>query len=229
MLGPPGSGKGTHALIIGRKLKIPVIASGEIFREMIRKDGPLVERIKGYVLRGELVPDEIAIRIVMERLEMPDCEKGFILDGFPRNLRQAEALIEWLKARGHELDVVLYLKVSRKEIIRRLSLRRICEKCGAIYHLAFNPPKVDEICDLCGGKLYQREDDKEEVLKRRLEVYSKQSAPLIEYYRKRNVLREIDGMGTIEEVSKRIMKVLCSIRKLKAEAKPEGSSFDGSS
>jgi len=214
MLGPPGSGKGTHAIIIGRDLGIPVIASGEIFREMIRKDGPLAEEIKAYVLKGELVPDDIAIKIIMDRLEMYDCKKGFVLDGFPRNLRQAEALTEWLERRSLSIDVAFYLKVDREELIRRLSSRRICERCGSIYHLIFNPPKHDEICDLCGGRLYQREDDKEEVVKRRLAIYYKKSYPLTEYYAKRGVLVEIDGTGSIEDVQKRIKAVLeCFIEK----------------
>jgi adenylate kinase len=208
MLGPPGSGKGTHAIIIGRDLGIPVIASGEIFREMIRKDGPLAEEIKVYVLKGELVPDNIAIKIIMDRLEMHDCKKGFVLDGFPRNLRQAEALTDWLERRNLSIDVAFYLKVDREELIRRLSSRRICEKCGAIYHLIFNPPRHDEICDLCGGRLYQREDDKEEVVERRLVIYYKESYPLTEYYARKGVLVEIDGTGSIEDVQKRIKAVL---------------------
>jgi len=213
MLGPPGSGKGTHAKIIAEELSIPVVASGEIFREMIRKDGPLAEQIKGYVLRGELVPDEIAIRIIMDRLEKQDCKRGFVLDGFPRNLRQAEALTRWLKQKGLSIDLAIYLKVDREELIRRLSSRRICEKCGAIYHLIFNPPKHDEICDLCGGHLYQREDDKEEVVIRRLEIYEKESHPLIEYYAKKGTLREVDGTGTIKDVQKRIKAILDCFRR----------------
>ncbi len=213
MLGPPGSGKGTHATIISKEFSIPVIASGEIFRDIIRRDGPLAEKIKGYVLKGELVPDEITIKIIMDRLEMPDCEKGFVLDGFPRNLRQAEALTRWLEKKGLSVDLAIYLKVNKEELIRRLSSRRICEKCGAIYHLIFNPPKNDEICDICGGHLYQREDDKEEVVKRRLEVYERESSQLIEYYAKRGVLREVDGTGTIEDVQKRIKAILNCFRK----------------
>ncbi|RLG48665.1 MAG: adenylate kinase [Thermoproteota archaeon] len=213
MLGPPGSGKGTHAKIIAEDLSIPVVASGEIFREMIRKDGPLAEQIKGYVLRGELVPDEIAIRIIMDRLEKHDCKRGFVLDGFPRNLRQAEALTRWLKQKGLSIDLAIYLKVNREELIRRLSSRRICEKCGAIYHLIFNPPKHDEICDICGGRLYQREDDKEEVVERRLEIYERESHSLIEYYSKKGVLREVDGTGTIEDVQNRIKAILDCLRR----------------
>ena len=213
MLGPPGSGKGTHAVIIARDLGIPVIASGEIFREIMRGDDPLAKKIRKYVLRGDLVPDEIAIKIVMDRLEVQDCERGFVLDGFPRNLRQAEALTEWLSRRGLNLDLVIYLKVDREELIRRLSLRRTCERCGAVYHLIFNPPKKDEICDFCGGHLYQREDDKEEVVKKRIEVFERESSPLIDYYAKKGILREIDGTGTIEDVQERIKAVISCLRR----------------
>jgi len=208
LLGPPGSGKGTQAQKLVERFKVPQVSTGDIFRQAVRDQTELGKKAKEYMDRGELVPDQIVVGMVEERLSQPDCKNGFILDGFPRTIAQAEALDELLARRGEKLDAVLEISVPDEEVIKRLSGRRTCRQCGAMYHIEFNPPKEPGRCDKCKGELYQREDDKEEVIKSRLEVYHSQTAPLIEYYQKKRLLKKIDGVGGIEEIFSRVMSAL---------------------
>ena len=207
-LGPPGSGKGTQAKMLVDKYGIPQISTGDILREAVKEGTPLGKEAKKYMDEGKLVPDEVVVGIVRERLKEPDCTKGFILDGFPRTIPQAEALDKTLQEMGKGIDHVLSLEVDREELVRRLSGRRTCKKCGAMYHIIFDPPKKEGICDRCGGELYQRDDDKEETIRERLRVYEEQTAPLIEYYRKKGLLRPINGVGKIEEIFARIREAI---------------------
>ena len=207
-LGPPGSGKGTQAKMLVDKYGIPQISTGDILREAVKEGTPLGKEAKKYMDEGKLVPDEVVVGIVRERLKEPDCTKGFILDGFPRTIPQAEALDKTLQEMGKGIDHVLSLEVDREELVRRLSGRRTCKKCGAMYHIIFDPPKKDGVCDRCGGELYQRDDDKEETIRERLRVYEEQTAPLIEYYRKKGLLRPINGVGKIEEIFARIRETI---------------------
>ena len=207
-LGPPGSGKGTQAKMLVDKYGIPQISTGDILREAVKEGTPLGKEAKKYMDEGKLVPDEVVVGIVRERLKEPDCTKGFILDGFPRTIPQAEALDKTLQEMGKGIDHVLSLEVDKEELVRRLSGRRTCKKCGAMYHIIFDPPKKDGVCDRCGGELYQRDDDKEETIRERLRVYEEQTAPLIEYYRKKGLLRPIDGVGKIEEIFARIRETI---------------------
>ncbi len=207
-LGAPGAGKGTQARLLSEKLRIPQISTGDIFRENLKKETKLGLLAKGYMEKGELVPDEVTVAMVRERLSRPDCARGAILDGFPRTIAQAEALDRILSERGASLTAVPYIKVSEEVLLARLSGRWICRKCGAVYHTLYNPPKVPGVCDVCGGELYQREDDKPEVAKNRLRVYFEQTAPLIEYYRGRGLLVEIDGEQSIERVQKELEAVV---------------------
>jgi len=199
-MGPPGSGKGTQAEFLTEKLNIPHISTGDMFRKAIEEETKLGKKAKEYLDSGSLVPDDITVGIVRERLEHPDCEGGFLLDGFPRTVVQAEALDEILKDMGSSIDAVINIQVSREELIRRLTGRRICRECGATYHVIFNPPKVENTCDKCGGELYQRKDDTEETIVNRLEVYKQQTEPLIEYYENKGLLKNINGNQSIREV-----------------------------
>ena len=210
LFGPPGAGKGTQAVRISEMLSIPHIATGDIFREAVKKRTELGKKAEEYMKKGELVPDEIVNGIVRERISQPDCSNGFILDGYPRTLNQAEALDKMLAEMNRKVDLVLNIEVSEENIIKRLSNRRVCKKCGAVYHLITNPPKKDGICDKCGGELYQREDDKEEVIRNRLKVYHKQTEPIIKYYEEKGVLVNIDGNNSIEEVWNQIKEVITS-------------------
>jgi len=203
LLGPQGSGKGTHGRFIASKLGIPLISTGDIFREEVKRETELGKKVKEFVEKGELVPDEIVIEVVKERITRPDCAKGFILDGFPRTIHQAEALEDLAK-----VDLVIFLDVTRETIIDRLSTRRICKNCGAIYNLKYMPPKVPGKCDVCGGELYQRADDKPEVIARRLEEYEERTRPLIEFYERRGLLRRVDANGEREVVDRAIEKLL---------------------
>lgn len=206
MLGPPGAGKGTYASRLTVKLGIPHISTGDMVREEIKRQTDLGKKIKEYSDKGALVPDEIIIKILAERLGKPDCAKGFILDGFPRTINQAEAL-----ERITEIDLVINLNVPDEIIITRLSNRLICSKCGAIYNLLTLKPKKEGICDKCGGKLYQREDDKPEVIKERLDVYRRQTEPLIGYYSKKGLLRNVscnDLMTPPEVMVEKIIEII---------------------
>ncbi len=187
LLGPPGAGKGTAAKQIAEKHSIPQISTGDIFREAVKKETELGKQVKAIMERGELVPDELTVSLVKERLAQPDTSNGYILDGFPRTVNQAEALSEF-----QEIKAVINFNLPEEEIIRRLSGRRVCKNCGAIYHITDFPPKKEGICDKCGGELYQRPDDKIESIKKRLEVYKEQTAPLIDYYRGKNLLYDIN-------------------------------------
>lgn len=202
IMGPQGSGKGTQADILSQKLSIPHVSTGEIFRENIKNQTELGKKIDSIVKSGALVPDEITNEITKERLELPDCANGFILDGFPRNLVQAEFL-DKIKT----ISLVLEIFIDDEEAIKRITQRRTCLKCQKIYHLTYNPPKNDEICDLCGQKLIVREDDKKESVKRRLAIYHEQTKPLIDYYKAKNIYQEIDGAPPIPEVTAQIMKI----------------------
>jgi len=206
MLGPPGAGKGTYASRLTVKLGVPHISTGDMVREEIKKQTELGRRIKEYSDRGALVPDEIIIKLLAERLKKPDCDGGFILDGFPRTIRQAEALEKIAK-----IDLVINLNVPDEIIITRLSNRLICRECGAIYNLLTLKPKRDRICDKCGGPLYQREDDRPEVIKERLGVYRRQTEPLIEYYERKGLLRNVscnDLMTPPEVMIERIIEII---------------------
>jgi len=207
-LGAPGAGKGTQAANVAQELNLVHIASGDLFRQAIEQGSKLGVKAKSYMEKGVLVPDEITIHMVLERISAPDCEAGVILDGFPRNLKQAEALDRALAQQGKAIDKVLYIKVSEEELIKRLSGRWICRQCQTPYHATDSPPKVWGRCDQCGGELYQRPDDTAETVKKRLEVYFAQTAPLIKYYTQAGKLLEVDGEGSVDEVSKRIVTAL---------------------
>ncbi len=207
-LGAPGVGKGTQAAITARELSLVHIASGDLFRQALEQGSELGLQVKSYLEEGKLVPDEITIRMVLERLSAQDCKSGAVLDGFPRNLDQAEALDKALAQQGKTIDKVVYIKVSEEELLRRLGGRRICRDCQAPYHIISSPPRVWGKCDKCGGELYQRPDDTPEAIKKRLEVYLAQTAPLIDYYTQAGKLLEIDGEGSIDEVGRKIIKAL---------------------
>lgn len=198
LMGLPGAGKGTQASEIVKKFPIPHISTGDMFRKAIKDETDLGKEAKSYMDRGELVPDEVTVGIVKERISEDDAKKGFLLDGFPRTIEQAEALNSIMSELDREIDAVINIEVPEEELMNRLTGRRICEKCGTTYHLVFNPPKVDGICDIDGGKLYQREDDNPETVSNRLSVNVKQSKPILEYYNEKGVLKNIDGSKDIE-------------------------------
>ncbi|MBA2848539.1 adenylate kinase [Thermosulfuriphilus ammonigenes] len=208
LLGPPGAGKGTQAKRLVEKYGIPQISTGDMFREHLKNQTELGKKAKEYMDKGQLVPDEIVIGMVEERLSQPDCEKGFMLDGFPRTVPQAEALDKLLEKMGKKIDHVILIDVPEEELVKRLTGRRTCKQCGMMYHVIFKPPKVDGKCDVCGGELYQRDDDTEETVRNRLKVYNDQTKPLVDYYENKGLLRRIDGMGSIDEIFERICQVL---------------------
>jgi adenylate kinase len=208
LLGAPGAGKGTHAKRLSSLLGIPHISTGDIFREEMEKNSELGQEVRRYVERGELVPDEVVNQIVKKRLSQDDCKKGFILDGYPRTLQQAEALEQILKELSLPLKKVINLVVSEEEIIRRLSGRRICRNCGAIFHIVNMPPKKEGICDYCGGELYQRDDDKPEAIRHRLAVYHKQTEPLIRFYEEKGLLVNVNCEVPLEQSVEEIVKIL---------------------
>lgn len=208
ILGPPGSGKGTRAKIIGKLYGIPVITTGDLLREAVARGTAQGRLAKTYMEQGELVPDKIVISIVKEKLTKEDLSRGFILDGFPRNLTQAEALDRILRDRGVELDFVLFVKAEPETIVKRLSLRRSCPKCGSIYHLKDRPPKRDELCDECGSMLIQRPDDREGVIRHRLEIYEESTRPILKLYMNRGKVREISGEMDIDEIPDAVRRVL---------------------
>ncbi len=220
LIGAPGGGKGTQAALLERELGIPHISSGDMLREAVAKGTELGRLAKSYMDKGELVPDEVMIKLILERLSMADCRNGAILDGFPRTPEQAKALDKALAEEGKAIALVPYLKVSLDKLLERLSGRWICRNCQAVYHMVYNPPKNDKICDICGGELYQREDDRPETARRRLEVYFAQTAPLIEYYRKAGLLREVDGERTIEEVHQELRSLIEKARESSQDDRP---------
>lgn len=208
LFGAPGAGKGTHAKKLSAILGIPHISTGDIFREEMEKNTELGQKVRSYIEKGELVPDEVVNEVVRNRLAREDCKKGFILDGYPRTLPQAEALEKILTELSLPLKKVINLEVSEEEIIRRLSGRRICKNCGAIFHIINMPPKKEGICDYCGGELYQREDDTPEAIRHRLEVYHKQTEPLLRYYRDRGLLVNINCEVPLEQSVAEMLKIL---------------------
>lgn len=208
LLGAPGAGKGTQAAVLTQKLKLAHIASGDLFRQALGKGTELGLQAKAYMEKGQLVPNEITIKMVLERIVAPDCAAGIILDGFPRNLEQAKALDEALKTQKKGIDKAVYIKVSEAELLKRLTGRWICRKCQAPYHEVDAPPKVKGKCDKCDGELYQRADDNTETIKKRLQVFFAETAPLIEYYSKTGKLLEVQGEGSMEDISARIISAL---------------------
>jgi len=208
MLGAPGAGKGTQATLISKKYNVPHISTGDILRDSVAKKTELGMKAKAFMDAGELVPDQLVIDIVKERLGEKDCGNGFILDGFPRTVTQAQVLQDVLERMNRKLDAVLDIEVSEEELVRRLTQRRQCRNCGEIYHLIYNPPKNDSICDKCKGEVYQRADDEEVAIKKRLEEYRKKTQPLISYYQELDISKIIDGAQPTEEVFNDIEKVL---------------------
>ena len=208
LLGPPGAGKGTQAAHVAQSLKLAHVASGDLFRQALEQGTELALKAKSYMEAGKLVPDELTVSMVLERLKAPDCETGVVLDGFPRNLKQSEALDKALSGQNRSIDWVVYIKVSEEEVLRRLGGRWICRKCQAPYHATESPPRVQGRCDRCGGELYQRPDDNVETIKKRLAVYAQETAPLIDYYAQRGKLIEVDGEGGPEAVGERIIAAL---------------------
>ena len=208
MLGAPGAGKGTQAKQIADKYGVPHISTGDIFRANIKNGTELGKKAKEYMDQGLLVPDELTCDLVMDRIQQDDCKNGFILDGFPRTIPQAEALTAALEKIGQKMDYAIDVDVPDENIVNRMSGRRACLNCGATYHLISIPPKVEGICDVCGEKLILRDDDKPETVKNRLSVYHEQTQPLIDFYAKKNVLAEVDGTKDMEEVFEDIVKIL---------------------
>ena len=208
MLGAPGAGKGTQAKKIAAKYEIPHISTGDIFRANIKEGTELGTRAKAYMDKGELVPDELTCDLVVDRISKPDAANGYVLDGFPRTIPQAEALTRALKERGEKIDFAVNVEVPDENIVRRMGGRRACLKCGATYHVEYNPPKQENICDVCQGELVLRDDDKPETVQKRLSVYHAQTQPLIEYYQAQGVLAEVDGTQDIDVVFRNITEIL---------------------
>jgi len=207
LLGPPGAGKGTQADLLSARLKMPHISTGDMLRSEISRGSALGMRAKGFMDKGDLVPDDLMLGIVRQRLGDADCRQGFVLDGFPRSVAQAVSLDAICGNATHGLRAVS-LEVPMDELVRRLAERRTCRKCGAMFHLSFEPPARPGICDKCGGELYQREDDREEIITARLEVYRKETAPLLSFYRERQALIEVEGTGSTDQVFRRVVSSL---------------------
>ncbi|MBI4125184.1 MAG: adenylate kinase [Deltaproteobacteria bacterium] len=209
LIGPPGAGKGTQAERLAKHFNIPRLTTGDLFRQAIRKETPLGRKVKGILDAGHLVPDEITIALMAERMEQKDCESGFILDGFPRTVGQAEGLKQWLEEKKLKLDSVLAVAISQEEAMARNTGRRQCSHCGAAHHLKFHPPRKEGLCDKCGGALMQRPDDREETVRERWRVYQQQTTPLIPFYQKQGLLQKVDGNRPPEKV----FKAICSLIK----------------
>lgn len=210
LLGPPGAGKGTQAKSISNRYSIPHISTGDIFRKNISENTPLGIEAKSYMDNGQLVPDEVTINMVKDRLQQDDCKNGYLLDGFPRTVDQAEALDNFLTEREESIDTALLIEVPKEFILERMTGRRVCPSCGASYHIKFNPPTNDGKCDLCGSDVIQRKDDTEETVKERLDVYENQTQPLIDFYKNKKQLSVVDGTQAINEVFESICKILGS-------------------
>jgi len=213
LIGPPGAGKGTQAKLISEKYDIPHISTGDIFRKNITEKTSLGIEAKRYIDNGQLVPDDVTIGIVKDRLIMDDCKNGYLLDGFPRTVNQAEALDSFLYNSGQKIDTTLLVDVPREFILDRMTGRRVCPSCGASYHIKFNPSKIQDECDICGNSLIQRKDDSEATVKERLDVYDKQTQPLIQYYKGQNKLSAVKGTGEINEVFENICSILGALNK----------------
>lgn len=212
LFGAPGVGKGTVSEMLEKKYSLPHISTGDLFRDEVKKGTSLGRQVQELISEGKLVPDDLVISLIKQRLSEKDCSKGFLLDGFPRTLPQADSLEVFLSSQGKKIDFAVNIWIPREEIVRRLSSRRTCKACGSVYNLQFKDltPKKEGVCDKCGGELYQREDDKEETILQRLDVYEKQTVPLVEYYRKKGFLVEVTG-----ESSEVIFKKLCKILEVK--------------
>jgi adenylate kinase len=208
LLGPPGAGKGTQAKHLRERFEACEISTGDLLRKAVSEQSRLGKQAAAYIERGALVPDDLIVDLVAEKLKQKECAKGFILDGFPRTLAQAESLDEILKRLGMRLSAVLSVRVPERVIVERLAGRRTCRRCGTLYHSTFNPSKAGLSCDRCGGELYQRDDDREETINARLGVYAKQTAPLVSYYRERGLLRDIDGVGSVADIRERVVQAL---------------------
>ncbi len=208
LLGAPGAGKGTQAKKLVDKYGIPQISTGDILRKAVADGTPLGKEAKSSMDKGELVPDSVVIGLVKERLAQNDCKKGYILDGFPRNTAQAEALDDVLATMKMPITTALSVDVDKNDLMKRLTGRRTCKNCQQMFNIHFTPPKKEGVCDRCGGDLYQRDDDKEETIRNRLDVYEQATAPLIDYYQKKNILRSVEGVGSIDEIFKKICSVL---------------------
>ncbi|WP_073951477.1 adenylate kinase [Streptomyces kebangsaanensis] len=209
LVGPPGAGKGTQATRLAEKLRVPHISTGDLFRANISRQTDLGKLAKSYMDAGNLVPDEVTIAMAKDRMEQPDAEGGFLLDGFPRNVSQAEALDELLQTEGIKLDAVLDLEVPEEEIVKRIAGRRICRKDSAhVFHVTYSPPKEQGVCDVCGGELYQRDDDSEETVRKRLEVYHTQTEPIIGYYKAQGLVVTISSLGPVDEITQRALGAL---------------------
>ncbi|MEY9993561.1 adenylate kinase [Streptomyces sp. V4I8] len=209
LVGPPGAGKGTQAAFLAKNLSIPHISTGDLFRANISQQTELGKLAKSYMDAGNLVPDEVTIGMAKDRMEQPDAEGGFLLDGFPRNVSQAEALDEMLQSESMKLDAVLDLEVPEEEVVKRIAGRRICRKDSShVFHVTYSQPKQQGVCDACGGELYQRDDDSEETVRTRLEVYHTQTEPIIDYYKSQGLVVTISALGKVEEVTARAMEAL---------------------
>jgi len=215
LTGPPGAGKGTQAQALAAMWRIPQIASGDLLRAVVREDSELGREAAGYMGRGQLVPDEFVLKLIADRFRKKDAQGGFILDGFPRNLAQAEALAKRLDHAALKLDKVVAITLPDEEIVKRISGRRTCRKCSAMYHILFEPPAKPGVCDKCGGELYQREDDAEGTVRERINVYDAMTRPLLDYYGRLGILAQVDGIGRPEEVEKRILAALSGVAKPK--------------
>ncbi len=209
LLGPPGAGKGTQARMLEKRLRAPQVASGDLLRNAVRGRTPLGVEAKRYMDKGALVPDDLVLKLIEERLSQPDAASGFILDGFPRTVAQAQTLDAMLKTGGQRhLDKVIAIMVPDEEIVKRISGRRTCKNCGAMYHLIYDPPRNQNLCNSCNGELYQRDDDAEDTVQMRLDVYAATMRPLMEYYERAGLLKQIDGIGRPEEIQQRIIEAL---------------------
>jgi len=211
-LGPPGVGKGTQAEFIAKKYHIPKLSTGDLLRESVDRKTALGKKAKGFMERGELVPDDVVIGLVEEKLASPECQNGFLLDGFPRTVTQADKLSGFLQKMGESLDHVVYFSLPKTDIVKRISGRRSCPTCKAVYHLESIPPKMNGVCDVCGMSLIQRNDDKPETIESRLAVYQEQTEPLIKYYKHRGILSELDGSGLVAAVQERLLVLLSQPR-----------------
>ncbi len=208
LLGAPGAGKGTQSKNLIAQYGIPQISTGDILRANVRNKTELGVKAKDFMDKGALVPNELVVEMVAGRLEDEDCNKGFILDGFPRNIAQADELKVTLDKLGKDIDATIGIEVDKKELVRRLSGRRVCRGCGEAFHVIFNPPVNIDVCDSCGGELYQRDDDKEETIEKRLEVYDEETHPLIEYYKDKGLYRAVAGIGSVDSITEAIVKAL---------------------